>query len=61
MFLDGLEDAYEAGSAMGSFAQDTADEYQLTRADMDDFSIASLARANSAIASGAFAAESRSR
>jgi acetyl-CoA C-acetyltransferase len=32
MFLDGLEDAYEAGKAMGSFAQCTADEYQLTRA-----------------------------
>ena len=31
MFLDGLEDAYEAGRAMGSFAQCTADEYQLTR------------------------------
>jgi acetyl-CoA C-acetyltransferase len=57
MFLDGLEDAYEAGKAMGSFAQVTADEYQLTRADMDNFSIESLARANGAIASGAFVAE----
>jgi len=57
MFLDGLEDAYEAGKAMGSFAQVTADEYQLTREDMDGFSIESLARANGAIAAGAFADE----
>jgi len=57
MFLDGLEDAYEAGRAMGTFAQDMANEYQLTREDMDDYSIASLARANAAIASGAFADE----
>jgi acetyl-CoA C-acetyltransferase len=57
MFLDGLEDAYEEGRAMGTFAQDTANEYQLTRQDMDEFSIASLARANGAISSGAFAGE----
>jgi acetyl-CoA C-acetyltransferase len=57
MFLDGLEDAYEAGKAMGSFAQCTADEYQLTRQDMDAYSIESLARANSAITGGAFADE----
>ncbi len=57
MFLDGLEDAYEAGRAMGTFAQDMANEYQLTRENMDDYSIASLARANAAIASGAFADE----
>ncbi len=57
MFLDGLEDAYEAGKAMGSFAQCTADDYQLTRQDMDNYSIESLARANAAIASGAFADE----
>ncbi|KPL67512.1 acetyl-CoA acetyltransferase [Erythrobacter sp. SG61-1L] len=57
MFLDGLEDAYEAGAAMGSFAQDTANEYQLTREAMDDYSIESLRRANAAIASGAFAGE----
>ena len=57
MFLDGLEDAYEAGAAMGSFAQCTADEYQLTREEMDAYSIESLARANKAIASGAFADE----
>ena len=57
MFLDGLEDAYEAGRAMGTFAQEMADKYQLTREDMDNYSIASLDRANKAIASGAFADE----
>jgi acetyl-CoA C-acetyltransferase len=57
MFLDGLEDAYEAGKAMGAFAQCTADEYQLTRQDMDEYSIESLARANKAITGGAFAGE----
>jgi len=54
MFLDGLEDAYEEGRAMGSFAQCTADEYQLTRKDMDDFALASLSRAKAAIDSGGF-------
>jgi len=57
MFLDGLEDAYEPGRAMGTFAQDTANAYQLTREEMDAYSIESLARANRAIASGAFADE----
>lgn len=57
MFLDGLEDAYDAGRAMGTFAQSTADEYGLTRAQMDEFSIESLARANAAIAGGAFVEE----
>lgn len=57
MFLDGLEDAYEPGRAMGTFAQDTANEYQLTREEMDAYSIESLARANRAIESGAFADE----
>jgi acetyl-CoA C-acetyltransferase len=57
MFLDGLEDAYEEGRAMGAFAQDTANEYQLTREDMDGYSIESLRRANAAIESGAFADE----
>lgn len=54
MFLDGLEDAYEEGRAMGTFAQNTADEYQMTREEMDDYSIESLRRANQAIESGAF-------
>ena len=57
MFLDGLEDAYEEGRAMGTFAQETADEYQMTREEMDDYSIESLRRANEAITSGAFADE----
>src|SRR5690606_34642315 len=57
MFLDGLEDAYEEGRAMGTFAQCTADEYQLTRQDMDAYAIESLNRANAAIQSGAFAGE----
>lgn len=57
MFLDGLEDAYEEGRAMGTFAQDTADRYQMTREEMDDYAIASLERANAAITSGAFDGE----
>ncbi|MEP7351445.1 MAG: acetyl-CoA C-acyltransferase [Sphingorhabdus sp.] len=57
MFLDGLEDAYEAGRAMGTFAQETSDEYQLTRAAQDDYAIESLRRAQVAIAEGAFVAE----
>ncbi|OCC23172.1 acetyl-CoA acetyltransferase [Croceicoccus estronivorus] len=57
MFLDGLEDAYEAGTAMGALAQSMADKYQLTREEQDAYSIESLRRANEAIASGAFADE----
>lgn len=57
MFLDGLEDAYDAGRAMGTFAQDTADAYQLSRQSQDDYSIESLKRAQAAIADGAFANE----
>ncbi|MBO6768661.1 MAG: acetyl-CoA C-acyltransferase [Erythrobacter sp.] len=57
MFLDGLEDAYEEGRAMGTFAQATANDYQMTREEMDDYSIESLRRANAAIESGAFAGE----
>jgi len=56
MFLDGLEDAYQ-GASMGSFAQTVADEYQLTRAAQDEYSIESLRRAQAAIASGAFKGE----
>src|SRR5687768_3634882 len=54
MFLDGLEDAYEAGKAMGSFAQCTADEYQLTRQQLDDYAIESLSRSKAAIHNGGF-------
>ncbi len=57
MALDGLEDAFVPGTAMGKYAQDMADQYQLSREDMDAYSVESLARANKAIASGAFADE----
>ncbi len=54
MFLDGLEDAYEPGRAMGSFAEETAAEYQFTRAQQDDYAVASLERAQKAQKSGSF-------
>ena len=57
MFLDGLEDAYEPGRAMGTFAQETANQYQLTREEQDNYSIESLARAKAAIDGGAFTGE----
>jgi acetyl-CoA C-acetyltransferase len=57
MMMDGLEDAYQAGKPMGSFAQDTANEYQFTREDQDAYAIESLSRANAAVSGGAFAGE----
>ncbi len=51
MLLEGLEDA-TTGRSMGSFAQETADEYHLTREAMDEFALTSLARAQKAIAEG---------
>ena len=57
MFLDGLEDAYEPGRAMGSFAEETCREYQFTREQQDDYALRSLTRAKDAIASGAFSKE----
>ncbi|MDQ3139963.1 MAG: acetyl-CoA C-acyltransferase [Pseudomonadota bacterium] len=54
MFLDGLEDAYESGRLMGSFAEESATEYQFTRQAQDDYAIASLTRAQDAQNSGAF-------
>jgi acetyl-CoA C-acetyltransferase len=57
MFLDGLEDAYEPGRAMGSFAEETCTEYQFTREQQDDYALRSLSRAKEAIASGAFKRE----
>ncbi|WNO52934.1 acetyl-CoA C-acyltransferase [Stakelama saccharophila] len=54
MFLDGLEDAYEPGRLMGSFADETAKEYQFTREAQDEFAICSLQRAQKAQESGAF-------
>jgi acetyl-CoA C-acetyltransferase len=57
MMMDGLEDAYEPGKAMGVFAEDAVRDYQFSRADQDDYAIRSLSRANAAIASGAFKRE----
>lgn len=57
MFLDGLEDAYDKGRLMGTFAEDCAEAYQFTREAQDDYAIASLTRAQEAIAGGRFAAE----
>lgn len=54
MFLDGLEDAYEPGRAMGSFAEETVGEYQLTREAQDEYSIESLSRAKAAVEGDAF-------
>ncbi len=57
MFLDGLEDAYDKGRLMGSFAEDCAEAYQFTRPAQDDFAVTSLLRAQNAIAEGLFDAE----
>ncbi|MBL4813031.1 MAG: acetyl-CoA C-acyltransferase [Rhodobacteraceae bacterium] len=57
MFLDGLEDAYDKGRSMGMFAEECADTYGFSREEQDAFALASLARANAAIAAGRFAAE----
>ncbi len=54
MFLDGLEDAYEEGKLMGSFAEDTAEHYQFSREDQDNFSIESLQKAKMANEQGLF-------
>lgn len=57
MFLDGLEDAYDKGRLMGTFAEDCASAFQFTRAAQDDYALASLSRALEAQASGAFDGE----
>jgi acetyl-CoA C-acetyltransferase len=57
MFLDGLEDAYDRGRLMGTYAEDTAERYQFTRDQQDAFAIESLERASGAVKSGAFARE----
>ncbi len=57
MYLDGLEDAYDPGRLMGSFAEDSAREYQFTRSAQDAYAIESLDRANAAIREGAFVDE----
>jgi acetyl-CoA C-acetyltransferase len=57
MFLDGLEDAYDKGRLMGTFAEDTAQAYQFTREAQDAFATASLKRAKQANEDGSFARE----
>ena len=57
MYLDGLEDAYEPGRLMGSFAEETARAYQFTREAMDAFAILSLSRARTATETRAFEGE----
>ncbi len=57
MFFDGLEDAYDAGRLMGTYAEDCARDYQFTREAQDEYAIRSLTRAQAAIADGTFADE----
>lgn len=57
MFLDGLEDAYDKGRLMGTFAEECAQSYGFSREEQDNFAIRSLARANKAIEDGSFKAE----
>ncbi|NHC60204.1 acetyl-CoA C-acyltransferase [Paenalcaligenes suwonensis] len=57
MALDGLEDAYQKGTAMGVFAESCVDKYQFTREEQDAFTVESLRRASAATADGSFAFE----
>ncbi len=57
MFLDGLEDAYDKGRLMGTFAEDCAEAFQFTRSQQDEYALASLTRALEAERSGAFRPE----
>lgn len=57
MFLDGLEDAYDRGRLMGTFAEDCASAFQFSRAEQDSYALASLTRAIQAQATGAFSGE----
>jgi acetyl-CoA C-acetyltransferase len=57
MMLDGLEDAYEKGRAMGTYAEDCSTKYQFTRESQDAFAIESVKRAQAATADGSFAWE----
>ncbi|MBF3233680.1 acetyl-CoA C-acyltransferase, partial [Pseudomonas aeruginosa] len=57
MFLDGLEDAYDKGRLMGTFAEDCAEAYGFTREAQDEFAVASLTRAQQAMRDGRFQAE----
>ncbi|MDH1283416.1 acetyl-CoA C-acyltransferase [Pseudomonas chengduensis] len=57
MFLDGLEDAYERGRLMGTFAEDCAQQYRFSREEQDAYALESLRRAQQAITDGSFASE----
>lgn len=57
MALDGLEDAYQKGTAMGVFAESCVDKYQFTREEQDAFTVESLRRASAATEDGSFAFE----
>ena len=57
MFLDGLEDAYDKGRLMGTFAEDCAEAYGFSREEQDNFAITSLTRAQKAMSEGRFDAE----
>jgi acetyl-CoA C-acetyltransferase len=57
MFFDGLEDAYQKGRLMGTFAEECAESYGFTRAAQDEFAIRSTTRAQNAIKDGSFAWE----
>ncbi len=57
MFLDGLEDAYDRGRLMGTFAEDCAAKYQFSREAQDRYAITSLTRAQAAIKNGGFERE----
>ncbi len=57
MFLDGLEDAYDKGRLMGTFAEDCAEKYQFTRTEQDEYALRSLSNALQAQGTGAFDAE----
>ena len=61
MFLDGLEDAYDPGRLMGTYAEDTAAKYGYTREAQDRYAITSLTRAQDAIRSGTLQARDRRR
>jgi acetyl-CoA C-acetyltransferase len=57
MLMDGLEDAYETGRSMGDFGEATAETYQFTRKDQDEYAIETLTRARKAVEGGAFKKE----
>lgn len=57
MFLDGLEDAYDAGRLMGAYAEDCAEHFRFSREAQDRYAIASLTRAQDAVRNGSFDAE----